>query len=165
LTTRATTRVVIFDAKENPIHAIVREPGPGYNDSVDGNAATILVIAPPGRLRDSLCVVLQSGERIGFVDKVDNYTEGQRVLGERATTLIVLDLQEDTESLGRTLRWLKTEWPGIPCLVVAHNQKQEHQAQASGGDAVLQVGFSAETLFGAIADIMNRKIEERQGQS
>ena len=87
------------------------------------------------------------------------------MLGELANSLVVIDPQEDTETLSQTLDRLEAEWPGIPCLVVVHNQEQERKARAGGCHLVLRAGFSAETLFEGLANMMSREPKEQRERS
>jgi DNA-binding NarL/FixJ family response regulator len=112
-----------------------------------------LIIAPPGRLRDSLRVLLRASGRIAHVEEADDAGFGLQSIVARPPGLVLLDAGPEEDTWGG-LRQLKTQWPQLPCLVLVHNLDQEPSARAAGADAVLQPGFSTETFFSAVRRIL-----------
>jgi DNA-binding NarL/FixJ family response regulator len=112
-----------------------------------------LIIAPPGRLRDSLRVLLRASGRIGRVEEADDARLGLGSIAERPPGLVVLDAGLEEDALG-VLGQIKTQWPRLPCLVLVRNLEQEPTARAAGADAVLQAGFATETFFSTIRRIL-----------
>jgi len=113
-----------------------------------------LIIAPAGRLRDSLRVLLRASGRIGRVEEADDARLGLGSIAERPPGLVVLDAGVGEEDALGVLGQIKTQWPRLPCLVLARNLEQEPTARAAGADAVLQAGFATETFFSTIQRIL-----------
>lgn len=115
-----------------------------------------LIIAPRGRLRDSLGVLLRARDEINVVRESDDAAEGLVEIAERPPTMVLLDVTVADEQAWRQLRQLKTTWPLIPCGVVVHTTEHERQARLAGADATLRAGFSAETLNRTITEFIAR---------
>jgi len=109
-----------------------------------------LIIAPPGRLRDGLRVLLRATGRITRVEEANDARLGLQSIAARPPALVLLDAALGDDDALRVLQQLTTQWPRLPCLVLVHNLKQEHMAQAAGADAVLQAGFATEIFFSTI---------------
>ena len=112
----------------------------------------ILVIAPPGRLRDSLLVLLQASCQVTIAGQADNGPAGVQWLVEHTPRIVLLDADLAQPELYRTLHLLKNEWPQIQCLVLAHTHQQEIQARADGAETVVQTGLDAETFLKALTE-------------
>jgi len=113
-----------------------------------------LIIAPPGRLRDSLRVLLRASGRIARVEEADDARLGLQSIAERPPGLVVLDAGLCEEDALAVLGQIKTQWPRLPCLVLVNNLDQEPVARAAGADAVLQAGFATEDFFSAIDHLL-----------
>ena len=113
-----------------------------------------LIIAPPGRLRDSLRVLLRASGRIARVEEADDARLGLQSIAERPPGLVVLDAGLCEEDALAVLGQIKTQWPQAPCLVLVNNLDKEPMARAAGADSVLQAGFATETFFSAIQRIL-----------
>lgn len=119
-----------------------------------------LIIAPRGRLRDSLGVLVRARDEISVVRESDDPAEGLVAIAERPPTIVLLDINEPDEQAWSILRQVKVTWPQICCCVVAHSLIQEQQARAAGADAVLQAGFSAEALNGTIRGFVANSVAQ-----
>lgn len=113
-----------------------------------------LIVAPPGRLRDSLRVLLRACETITVVGLASDGGDGLLQVAQKAPALVLIDGSLIGEGDGEALRQIKGRWPGVRCLVLVHSVEQEHLARAAGADAVLQAGFRAEVLFETIRSLM-----------
>lgn len=109
-----------------------------------------LIIAPPGRLRDSLRVLLRATGRVARVEQASDARSSLQSIAERPPGLVLLDADLGEDDARGILPQLKGEWPQLPCLVLVHSLDQEHLARAAGADAVLQAGFATETFFSTI---------------
>ncbi len=115
---------------------------------------TLVVIAPPGHQRDGLRVLLHGDSKIALVGEADDLTSGAQVIAQRAPALVVLQGGDDGEAVWTGLRQLKTQFSKIHFAAVVPNHQQEELARAAGADAALMEGFSSETMFAAIARMM-----------
>jgi DNA-binding NarL/FixJ family response regulator len=113
-----------------------------------------LIIAPPGRLRGSLLVLLRASGRIGRVEEADDAHFGLQSTAARPPGLVLLDVDLGEDDAWGVLQRLKTDWPQLPCLVLVNNLNQEPMARAAGAYSVLQAGFATETFFSAIDHLL-----------
>jgi DNA-binding NarL/FixJ family response regulator len=113
-----------------------------------------LIIAPPGRLRDSLRVLLRASGRIAHVEEADDARVGLQSIVARPPGLVLLDAGLGEEDALAVLGQIKTQWPQLPCLLLVNNLDQEPMARAAGADSVLQPGFATETFFSTIQRIL-----------
>lgn len=115
-----------------------------------------LIIAPPGRWRDSLRVLLQAGGQITRVDLVEGDGAGPPPMAGEPPTFVFVDAGLADGDGWWVLEQLRFDWPCTHCIVLAHTIAQERQAHLAGADAVLQVGFSGEALYATIRTLMER---------
>ena len=118
--------------------------------------ASVLLIAPPGRLRDSLCVLLRASAQIERIEldngEAANWTGAASPGAVTPPDLIVLDAEALDDRAWPSLR---RRWPGCACIVVAHTASQEHLARQAGARHVLSTGFSAQDLSQMIETLGN----------
>jgi DNA-binding NarL/FixJ family response regulator len=122
---------------------------------MDTNCISALIIAPPGRLRDSLQVLLQAGNKITLAGQADDARSGLQLVAEYRPALVLLDTYLPGDDAWQILEHLKRNYPQIDCFVLAHSFDQERRAQEAGADAVFLAGFSAETFFEALKSIVS----------
>jgi DNA-binding NarL/FixJ family response regulator len=113
-----------------------------------------LIVAAPGRLRDSLRVLLRACESITVVGLANDGGDALLQVAQDPPALVLLDANLIATRDGETLRRIKGRWPRVRCLVLAHGVEQERLARAAGADAVLQAGFRAEVLFETIRSLL-----------
>lgn len=123
---------------------------------MDASLAPAVVIGPPGRWRNSLCVLLQAIPEITAVHQADDYETALQWLAEIRPAIVLLDCGLPGEEAWLALRHIQRDWPQARCLILAHDSAQAQRAETSGADAVLQVGFSGETLHTAIREIIKQ---------
>ncbi len=124
--------------------------------------ASAVIIALPGRRRDSLKVVTDACDKLGFVGVVDDWAAGSKLIAELAPMLVVVDSDGlDEPVFLQILKQLKAEYPQVSCCVAVNTQEHACQARIAGAEIVLQTGFSANTFFDAIAALAKRKNAER----
>lgn len=116
---------------------------------------TLVVIAPPGRQRDGLRVLLQADHKIALAGEADDLVSGAQMIAQRAPELVVLQGDNDGELFWVQVRQLKTQFSNVHLAVVVPNHRQEELARAAGADAALMEGFSSEMMFAAIAQMMH----------
>jgi len=122
---------------------------------MNASYVSVLVIGPPGRWRSSLCVLLQATPEISVVHQADDRTVALQYIAKIQPSIILLDCELPGEEAWLTLQHIKRAWPQVRCLILAHDSTQAQRAEKSGADAVLQVGFSGETLYAAIRGILD----------
>jgi DNA-binding NarL/FixJ family response regulator len=122
---------------------------------MDASHTPALVIGPPGRWRSSLCVLLQSAPEISDVHQADDLTAVVQWLAKTQPVIVLLDCGLPGEEVWTTLQQIKRAWSQARCLILTHDSTQTQRAAKSGADAVLQVGFSGETLYSTIRGILD----------
>jgi DNA-binding NarL/FixJ family response regulator len=120
---------------------------------------TLVVIAPPGRQRDGLRVLLRADNKIALVAEADDLASGAQVIAQRAPALVVLQDGNDNEAVWIELRQLKTQFSDVHFAVVVPNHHQAELARAAGADAALMEGFTSETMFATIDRLLHAPTE------
>lgn len=115
---------------------------------------TVVIIAPPGYKRDGLRVLLRAYDRIALAGEADNLASAVQLITERAPALAVLKNGENGDAPWAGLRQLKTQYPQVQFVVLVLDHSKEEQARAAGADAVLLEGFTSETMFRTIDQMM-----------
>jgi CheY-like chemotaxis protein len=115
------------------------------NDLLVPNPEPVLIIATPGRFRDSLGALLKTIPWLRVVDQVDNTTLALKIL-QQCPKLIFLDANLPDNQAWTLLRLAKMDCPHLRSLVIANTLEQKQLARRSGADAVLLKGFAASEL-------------------
>ena len=121
---------------------------------MDASHVSALVVGPPGRWRNSLCVLLQANPEIVAVHQADDYANALQGFAETPPAIVLLDCGLPGEEAWQALEQIQRGWPQTRCVILTHDSTQAQRAEQSGADAVLQVGFSGETLYAAIREIL-----------
>ncbi|MDE3090311.1 MAG: hypothetical protein KGJ80_13095 [Chloroflexota bacterium] len=121
----------------------------------------LVIIAPPGCQRDGLRVLLQAYNKIALVGEADDLASGAPVIAERAPALVILQSSKDNGTFEAELRPLKAQCPNTRFVVVVPDYRQAELACAAGADAVLMEGFTSETMFATIDQMMKTPAENR----
>lgn len=146
---------VIFFPPHNPVFPIARGRRFGYIRSMT-EPSPVLIIAPAGRLRDSLRVLLRASNHVTQVAQADDLPAGLRLLAELGPKLVVLDAAICDGTLEPVVRQLKARHPRLPCTVLTHTFDQERQAHIGGADGILQAGASAEAFLATIDSALQK---------
>ncbi len=119
--------------------------------------SSALIIASPGRWRDSLCVLLQASGQIKCIWQADNGREGLQMLVSKSPMLVLLSVNLLGHESWWALRKIKLAGSQLPCVVFVNTVAEEKRARSTGADYVLQMGFSAESFFKVLAEIDSRQ--------
>ena len=114
---------------------------------------TVLIIAPPGRLRDSLRVLLRSAD-VTWILEADTFQAGLSALAQAQPTLVVLDPGGLVGDVAHMLRQLRQNGHRR-CLVWVRTAEQEPQARQAGAEETLAPGLST----AALRAILDKAIE------
>jgi DNA-binding NarL/FixJ family response regulator len=112
---------------------------------VDHKEVLALIIAPPGRMRDSWHVLLRATHIPTTVAHADDGAQGLHIMARHPSAWVLLDssLEEDA---WQTLEQLKREWSQARCLVVVYRAAQEQKAKALGAHGIIPGNCSLEQL-------------------
>jgi DNA-binding NarL/FixJ family response regulator len=108
---------------------------------------TTLIIAPAGRLGDSLSVLLKSHSQITLLGRITDPDAGLRLITEHQPDAVIMDADLPNSAVWPLLADIKTVAPHTRHLVLTHSSKQTRQAQIVGANTVSSAEFSAENLF------------------
>ena len=133
---------------------IVPGVGPDYSRWVQTSRTSILIIGPAGRWRSSVCVLLQADPDIQMVHQSDDGVTGLECIAGFRPAIVLVDGGLEGEEAWLTLQHIQVAWPQVRCVILAHDSTQARRAASSGADAVLQVGFSGETLYATLRRLL-----------
>ena len=111
---------------------------------------SLLIVAAPGRLRDSLEALLKTLSWLHIVEPADNKLSALERMNQYQPKLILLD--NETWSL---LNSIKTLYPQVHCLALVNGLQQQRAAKSAGADITLLKGFVASELFAAIEKLLS----------
>lgn len=127
------------------------EQNGGEASSVDQETidtkTSILIAARPDRMRDSLCLLLESRRGFRVVGHADDCGAALRMVAEQRPVLVLLDTNLPGERLAVLLEQIRINAPQSRCLVLADDVWQRREACAAGADGTLLKGFPAEELL------------------
>ena len=101
-----------------------------------------------------MSVLLRATGEVALVRESDDVIEVLNIVAECPPSIVFLAIREPAIHAWSVLRQVKGLRSQIRCCVVVQSADQERQARLAGADAVLQAGFSAETLDGTIRGIV-----------
>lgn len=109
--------------------------------------ASAVIVAKPGRFRDSLRALLTATPQIDAVNQANDEESALKAIAVDHVTLMLLDGSLPGNEVGAMLRGIRAERPQVRCIVLADNARQQREAKAAGADAVLLKGFPTADLF------------------
>jgi DNA-binding NarL/FixJ family response regulator len=123
------------------------------NDALT-NREAVLIVAKPGRLRDSLKALLKPISRIQIVGQAADGPAALSLVKQHCPKLILLDGSLPDNQNGTLLRLIKAQYPQAHCIVLAENIQQQRTARMVGANTALLKGFAVAELFTAIEKIL-----------
>jgi two-component system chemotaxis response regulator CheY len=116
--------------------------------------AKVLIVARPGRLRNSLQALLASTTQIEVVGQVDGSLELAKMIAQAMPDLVLLDVNLSRQRYETVLDQLRERWPRIRRLVLTENHRQQETARVAGADGVLMKGFVISDLLLTIQTLL-----------
>lgn len=104
----------------------------------------ILLLQPPGRLRDSLLVLLRASPVVGEVWLWDG---GETAVSPLPTAADLLILDARAPDAWSVWRQLQRSTAPPPCCALVHSSLEKETARRRGVDAILRAGYTADALF------------------
>jgi DNA-binding NarL/FixJ family response regulator len=111
------------------------------------NQTIVCVAAPPGRLRDSLRVILRMNQTISLAGEADTGAAGLDMLRDLHPDLFLIDASLPEEEAWDLLAHVHQHQPQLNCCIIVHSIEEEFRARSSGSEMILQAGFSANTFW------------------
>jgi DNA-binding NarL/FixJ family response regulator len=119
-----------------------------------------LIIARPGRMRESLSALLVATSQFGRVDCADDLSSALQRPAEPPPALALVDVDLPGPDVEPALKQIKAVWPNAQYLVLVE-AGQEQLAQKSGADGILRKGFRSTELFAMIAFLLGGEANHR----
>lgn len=123
--------------------------------SVNGQGkAAMVVVAKPGRVRDSLGVLLKTIPHLTLTGYADDGESGLQMVTTLCPKVVLLDVNLPDNQVWILLQDIKQICPETQCIVLVDSMKQQQQAELSGADAVLLKGFATSEIFVTIKNLL-----------
>jgi len=121
-------------------------------------AASAVVIAPPGPLRDGLHALIGAMPQVGRVWAAGDVC-AVPVLGTNTEpVLVVLDGDQPGEKVGWMVRRARGRWAQASIIVLVGTAKQQQEAEVAGADSVLFQGLPAGRLIAIIVRLLPQPV-------
>jgi DNA-binding NarL/FixJ family response regulator len=118
---------------------------------------SVIIIAPPGPLRDAMTVLIASVLPSSVVYILEDAAVSSGLRAEPPPDIALIDGGLFGATLGEALGRLHAAWPLLRCLVLAEDRCQQALARSSGADrALLKDGRAAR-----LANVIERLVENR----
>lgn len=119
------------------------------------NQISVLIIARPCHLRDSLRVLLTAIPQVGQVSQADDGPSALSMGAKHRPALVMLDSDLPNNELVTTLGRIKARWPQAHCIVLVDNVQEQQVAEAARADVVLVKGVLAARLFATVEELLS----------
>lgn len=115
----------------------------------------ILIVARPGRLRDTLCALVTTIPRLEIIGQVGDRSAALKLVTEQQPGLILIDSSWPDNEVKAMLEQIKAERPRACCIVLTDNEQQQQVAISAGADEVLLKGSPAMNLLTNIEKLLS----------
>ena len=124
---------------------------------------SVLIVAKPGPLRDSLYFMLHMMPGIDTVDYVNDAAWALRAVAEHRPELMILDVGTPDDDLLFLVIEITSDGSRCPCLVFVDHVQQQQRFRSAGADVVLLKGYPAVKLLDVIAGLLDGQVETPPG--
>lgn len=116
--------------------------------------ALILIVAKPGRIRNSLQALLQIMPRLKVAGIASHSFMAMQLLTQYSPALVMLDVDLPDNQAWVLLQQIRQKQQQTPCLLFVNSIEQQRAARAAGAKAALLKGFEVLELFSAIEKLL-----------
>jgi len=114
-----------------------------------------LIVAPPGRIRDGLQLLISSYPHINLLPPAPDGNTAVEMIRDHGPELIILDYnlsgwdESGAAGMGAEtfIQRCKQQWPNIPCITLVDSPHQVRPAIEAGADTTLLKGFTIAQLL------------------
>jgi DNA-binding NarL/FixJ family response regulator len=121
---------------------------------VDGFAPA-LIVASPGRIRDSLKTMLRAVPCIETVYQANDAPTASKIIAQYHPSLVLLDSKLANNDIQSVSRQIKTKSPHTRCIVLVDTVQQQWMAKVADADTVLTIGCPATKFFTTIEELLS----------
>ena len=115
---------------------------------------SVLIVAKPGRIRDSLEALLRTIPQVKIVGQVDDVSTALEMIAEYSPDLVLLVANLSHDEARQILEYVK-DVPRTQCLVLTDTRLNLERAEAAGADEVLLTGFPTSKLFESVTRLLS----------
>ena len=109
-------------------------------------AASILIVAGPGELREGLEALVTATPALRVVAQAADIPSAVRLAKEHHPALVLLDASIAGNNISAAVAGIQTAYPQFRCLVLADHVRQQEEAEAAGALLAVVKGFPAAEL-------------------
>ena len=120
----------------------------------DRRKMPVLIAAKPGRMRESLNILLKMIDVIDVIGEADDSDAAMRMIHEHRPQLVLLDSNLPGEDISSLLMRIKDNGSTSHCLVLADTVKGRRSAISAGADAALIKGFRTAKLIEVVGSLL-----------
>ena len=121
------------------------------------NFAPALIVASPGRIRDSLKTMLRAVPCIETIYQANDGPSASKIITEYHPVLVLLDSKLANNDIQSVSRQIKTESPQTRFIVLVDNVQQQWMAKVADADTVLAIGCPATKFFTTIETLLAKE--------
>ncbi|MCK6624658.1 MAG: response regulator [Anaerolineae bacterium] len=114
----------------------------------------ILIVAKPGRIRNSLQALLQIIPRLKVAGIASHTFLALQMLSQYQPALVLLDVDLPDNQAWVLLQEIQRKQPQTRCLLFVNSIEQQRAARVVGADAALLKGFETMELFTTIEKLL-----------
>lgn len=122
-------------------------------DQVEDDAL-VLIVAKPGRIRNSLQALLQIMPRLKVAGVTSHNFSAMQLLAQYNPALVLLDVDLPDNQAWVLLKQIQLKHLQTRSLVFANSIEQQRAAQSAGANATLLKGFEVLELFTTIEKLI-----------
>jgi DNA-binding NarL/FixJ family response regulator len=115
---------------------------------------TVLIAARPGRMRESLTVLLRMVDDLDLIGQADDSSSAKEMISAHRPRLVLLDTNLPGEGVPTLLAHLRSDGASGSVLVLADSIQDRQFAIAAGADAALVKGYRTATLIEMVEDLL-----------
>jgi DNA-binding NarL/FixJ family response regulator len=116
--------------------------------------ALVLVVAKPGRIRNSLQALLQLMPQLKMAGVTTHNFSAMQMLAQYNPALVLLDVDLPDNQAWYLLKQIQLKRPQTRCLLFVNSIEQQRAARVAGANAALLKGFEVIDLFTTIERLL-----------
>jgi DNA-binding NarL/FixJ family response regulator len=124
------------------------------------NLFSVLVVSAPGRLRESLKVLLSGSPNIDVAGVAEDLASAFVLLWGQPMDMVMIDANLPGEDAWPLLHYVVATRPETRCLFLANDPRQKQAAEEAGANVVLIKGFQMDELYSVFFRLLPIRLAE-----